>query len=116
MKKCVGAGFEAFVIDGIIEPVNGDECSNAGSRVIFQILQLMPEDADALMYAGDALREHGRLREAGTMYQRALRQNPGLVEAHNNFGNILMQMGRHDDAITGGEAAEANGIEQAAHA
>jgi tetratricopeptide (TPR) repeat protein len=62
--------------------------------------ELMPNDADALLYAGDAMRDHGRLREAGTFYQRAVRQNPHLIEAHNNLGNIMMQMGRHDDAIT----------------
>jgi tetratricopeptide (TPR) repeat protein len=62
--------------------------------------QLMPEDADVLLFAGDALRDHGRPREAGTLYQRAVRANPRLVEAHNNLGNIMLQFGRYDDAIT----------------
>jgi tetratricopeptide (TPR) repeat protein len=62
--------------------------------------ELMPNDADSLLYAGDAMRDHGRVREAATLYQRAVHANPRLVEAHNNLGNIMLQLGRHDDAIT----------------
>ncbi len=62
--------------------------------------ELMPTDADSLLHAGDALRDHGRLREAATHYQRAVRANPRLIEAHNNLGNVMLQLGRHDDAIT----------------
>jgi tetratricopeptide (TPR) repeat protein len=62
--------------------------------------ELMPNDADTLLYAGDAMRDHGRVREAATLYQRAVRANPRLVEAHNNLGNIMLQLGRQDDAIT----------------
>jgi tetratricopeptide (TPR) repeat protein len=62
--------------------------------------ELMPKDADALLHAGDAMRDHGRMREAATLYQRAVRANPRLIEAHNNLGNVMLQLGRQDDAIT----------------
>jgi tetratricopeptide (TPR) repeat protein len=61
---------------------------------------LMPHDANVLLFAGDAARDRGLLREAATLYQRAVRANPRLVQAHNNLGNIMLQFGRHDDAIT----------------
>jgi tetratricopeptide (TPR) repeat protein len=48
---------------------------------------------------GDALRDEGRVDDAITHYQEALKIKPGAAEFRNNLGTALQQEGRVDEAI-----------------
>ena len=47
----------------------------------------------------------GRLPEAASHYEQALRLDPDIAEAHNNLGSVLLQLGRIDEAAPQFEAA-----------
>jgi Flp pilus assembly protein TadD len=54
---------------------------------------------------GTALAQSGKLPEAVSEFQTALRINPGDAEAHNNLGAVLLQMRRTQEAIAEFQAA-----------
>ena len=58
----------------------------------------LPEDAGALLNAGNALGRRGRLEEAAASFRRALELQPEFAEAHNNFGDLLLELARFDEA------------------
>ena len=41
----------------------------------------------------------GRIEEAERSFQEAIHLEPGLADAHNGLGNLLIDLGRFDDAI-----------------
>ena len=47
----------------------------------------------------NALTEKKRYTEAYDFHRRAVRWNPNNPIAHNNFGQLLRQQGKHDDAV-----------------
>jgi Tfp pilus assembly protein PilF len=47
----------------------------------------------------------GRLDEAEAAYDAALAAGLGSVELHNNRGNLLLDLGRPNDAVAAFEAA-----------
>ncbi|MEI6642043.1 MAG: tetratricopeptide repeat protein [Novosphingobium sp.] len=61
--------------------------------------------AQSRFAAGLALHRSGRLPEALSAYDEALRADPKLVGAHNNRGIALSQIGRTQDALTSFERA-----------
>jgi len=49
--------------------------------------------------------QHGKLQEAVTHYELAIKENPGFAEALLNLGHALMSLGRAEDARTCWERA-----------
>jgi tetratricopeptide (TPR) repeat protein len=65
-----------------------------------------PDDALAHLNLGNALLEiPGRMPDAISEYQRAVRIYPNYAEAHNNLGAILLQSGRITEAVAEYQAA-----------
>jgi tetratricopeptide (TPR) repeat protein len=54
---------------------------------------------------GNALVQQGRLAEAARCYERAVRLQPGHVEARHNLGIALIQQGQVEEAVKHLEAA-----------
>ena len=70
------------------------------------VTNVNPDDALAHLNLGNALLEiPGRMPDAVSEYQAALRIYPNYAEAHNNLGAILLQSGRTDEAVAEYQAA-----------
>jgi tetratricopeptide (TPR) repeat protein len=55
-------------------------------------------DVEVQFNLANSLRQQGRLEEAVSRYNEALRINPGHVLARHNLGNAFLALGRFDDA------------------
>ena len=64
-----------------------------------RVLQLKPDDPEALYGLGNALLQTGRTDEAISYYEKAIAKIPSFVEAHHNLGNALVQKGSLAEAI-----------------
>ena len=64
-----------------------------------KVAKLMPDDAEAHLNLGVALKNAGQLDQAVTGYQRALALKSNYAEAHSNLGNALKDLGRLDEAV-----------------
>jgi len=60
---------------------------------------------ETLFQAALALQQSGLLREAIDYYQRAIRTNDTVAEAHNNLGCAFLALGRLEDSIAAFERA-----------
>jgi protein O-mannosyl-transferase len=70
------------------------------------VTNVNPDDALAHVNLGNALLEiPGRIPDAISEYQRAVRIYPNYAEAHNNLGAILLQSGRTTEAVAEYQAA-----------
>ena len=69
------------------------------------VLQVEPDNADALHLLGVLQRALGRPELAVDLIRRALVLAPGLVDAHANLGNALRELDRWDEAATSYAAA-----------
>jgi protein O-mannosyl-transferase len=70
------------------------------------VTDVNPDDALAHLNLGNALLEiPGRVPDAISEYQKALRIYPNYAEAHNNLGAILLQSGRTTEAVAEYQAA-----------
>jgi protein O-GlcNAc transferase len=71
---------------------------NAGITLMRQSIAILP---NAIYYnnLGNALREHGELKQAIDGYREAVTLNPGYAEAHNNLGNALREDRQLDAAM-----------------
>jgi tetratricopeptide (TPR) repeat protein len=58
-----------------------------------------PDNAKALLAAGQIHLELGRLAEARQYLTRSLELNPAQAETHNALGGVAMAEGRHQDAV-----------------
>ncbi len=63
-----------------------------------QVLEAVPEHANAANDLGNVLLEQGRLSAARDAYGRALAAAPDHLIALSNMGNVLQEQGRLDDA------------------
>jgi len=54
--------------------------------------------ADRLYDEGRRFHDAGKLSSAERAYKKALRVDPGLVEAHNNLGTVYLDGGRLREA------------------
>jgi protein O-GlcNAc transferase len=61
--------------------------------------ELLPDDAQLLIAAGNALCTGGRARESLALFQRAIEIDPRSSEAHNNLGNALQELGECAAAV-----------------
>ena len=70
--------------------------AEAGYR---EVLQALPDNADALHLLGVILKGKGEQDEAERLIKRALELQPNLAAAHYNLGNLYAESGRDDEAI-----------------
>ena len=70
------------------------------------VTDVNPDDALAHLNLGNALLEiPGRMPDALSEYQRALRIYPNYADAHNNLGAIFLESGRATEAVAEYQAA-----------
>ena len=85
------AGKKKLLAQGNKQFGNGDY---AGALTLFEeLLELDPDNADALNNVGSALWNLGRYVEAEQYYRRAISVRPDYAEAHCNLGNVLRWRG-----------------------
>ena len=68
-------------------------------EVYRRILDVAPDHADALHYAGVLAHQHGRSDEAVALIEQSLRIAPDRADCYNNLGIVLQSQGLLDDAI-----------------
>jgi protein O-GlcNAc transferase len=62
-------------------------------------VELDPDYVDAHYKMGDALLNHGNLRQAISCFQKALELSPDFAEAYTNMGNAFQDLGELEEAI-----------------
>ncbi len=70
----------------------------AAERLYTRVLRQTPDDFNALHLLGIIRAEQKRFAEADRLIARAL-ENGSSAEAFSNHGNVLSELGRHDEAI-----------------
>ncbi len=73
---------------------------DSAKRLYQQVLDIEPENADALNLLGAIASQVGDDTRAITLLRRAVTQRTGFAEAHNNLGVALKQAGQLDQAIS----------------
>jgi predicted O-linked N-acetylglucosamine transferase (SPINDLY family) len=84
------------LVRNLLESGQAERASFEAERV----LQISPENADALNLMGVALKRLGRLDGAVDAFQRSARLDERLRSPLVNLGNALRQLGRLGDAVT----------------
>ena len=79
-----------------------------------KILELVPEQPDALNFLGMIAVHRGGLDEAVDLIRRSLAADPSHGERYNNLGNALLACERVDEALTAYEEAMARSPESPA--
>ena len=72
---------------------------NAESLAFLEKALKVKEGAEILTVRGLVLQRSRRFEEALASFEKAITIKPALVEAHNNRGNTLCEMGRHAEAL-----------------
>ncbi|RQW85076.1 MAG: tetratricopeptide repeat protein, partial [Geobacter sp.] len=70
----------------------------AAESIYRQILQLDPDNPEALHLLGVSAYQQQRHETAATLIGQALARKPTFADAHSNLGNVLREMGRLDEA------------------
>lgn len=70
----------------------------AAENIYRQILQLEPDNPEALHLLGVSAYQQQRYETACTLIGQALARKPDFADAHSNLGNVLREMGRLDEA------------------
>jgi len=74
-------------------------------RIYSAIVACMPDHFDALHLLGVLRQEQSRPAEALSLIAAALRLNARSAEAHANYGIVLDDLGRYDEALASFERA-----------
>ncbi len=61
--------------------------------ILLRVLDLAPENPDALQLLGMIARQAGRNGDAAALFRRSLAGAPGQPHVHNNLGNCLLDLG-----------------------
>ena len=72
---------------------------DAADRLLDRLLEAAPADPDALHYQGLLRHAQGRSNESIALIGRSLTLQPAQSGAWNNLGNLLVEVGRIDDAM-----------------
>ena len=64
-----------------------------------RVLEILPEDPNALINISNVYRERMEISTAGAYYQRAAERSPDLAAAHSNLGIVLKDQGKMDAAL-----------------
>ena len=59
----------------------------------------LPDDAEVHYLRGQALEDQGLLEQAAESFGRATALRPGFADAHNDLGQVLVRLGRTEEAI-----------------
>jgi len=89
-----------LLCDGQIDPAE---------QALNDVLQVVPQQPDALHFLGVLRHTQGRVDEAVALIRQAVAQLPDHAGAWNNLGNVLVSAGRIEDAT----AAYERGVEVA---
>jgi len=91
-----GEDANALMILGVIRMEGGDP---AGAiEYLERARELMPNHIHALVNLGTAYRAVGRLHEARIVLEAALQVDRRFAIAHNNLGNVLLDIGDRENA------------------
>jgi predicted TPR repeat methyltransferase len=71
---------------------------NEAEELYRRVLEVHPEQPDALGFLGMVSMHRGRIDEAIELIARALAIEPGNADRYNNLGNVLLAAERVDDA------------------
>jgi predicted TPR repeat methyltransferase len=71
----------------------------AAADLYRRILELAPDQPDALHYSGVLAHQQGRSEEALALIERSLELEPDRADWHSNLGNVLQGRERLDDAV-----------------
>jgi tetratricopeptide (TPR) repeat protein len=69
-------------------------------QLFLQVVQVDPQQAEALSYLGLIAHQMGRIQEAVARGRQVVWLRPDAPEAHNNLGNVLRGLGLLEEAIT----------------
>ena len=72
-----------------------------------RILEVVPDEPDALNFLGMIAMTRGRRTEAVELIKRSLQADPSVGERYVNLGNVLLATGRVDEALEAFERAVA---------
>lgn len=90
-------GLEEAISIAILLQKNGQL---AEAREVYdRILEVAPDDADALHYAGILAHQQGRNDEAVALIQRSLAIAPDRADCFSNLGIVLKAQGQVDEAV-----------------
>src|SRR6266849_5347377 len=64
-----------------------------------EVLRIDPENIDALHFLGVIAYQQRRHEQARQLISQALARNASNAPAHNNLGNVLMELGRPEVAV-----------------
>jgi predicted O-linked N-acetylglucosamine transferase (SPINDLY family) len=68
-------------------------------RLCGELLAMRADDVEALNMLGIIKARTQRSEEAAALLKRVVVARPGSAAAHNNYGNVLRDLGRHREAI-----------------
>ena len=71
----------------------------AAERLYANILSADPSNFTALHFLGVLRAQQGRNSEAQRLIEAAIKSNPRSASALTNYGNVLIALGRHQDAL-----------------
>jgi predicted TPR repeat methyltransferase len=69
------------------------------------ILEVQPDNPDALHFRGVALHQLGRSEEALPLFHKAIELVPSHPDMRNNLGNVLRDLGRYQEALVAYDGA-----------
>jgi predicted TPR repeat methyltransferase len=67
-------------------------------RLYRALLEVRPDDANAMHFLGVLLCQSGRFEQGLSSIQRSLEIDPGVAAWHNNLGNVMLDAGRIEEA------------------
>src|SRR5579864_8550610 len=68
-------------------------------RIYTSLLAAEPSNSTALQFLGVLRAQQGRNNDALSLIEAAIRSNPRSASALTNYGNVLMALGRPDEAL-----------------
>jgi predicted TPR repeat methyltransferase len=72
---------------------------DAAAGIYRAILEQVPDQADAMHYAGVIAHQQGRNRDAAALIEESLLLAPEQADWHSNHGIVLKSMGRLDESV-----------------
>lgn len=91
-------GADPARIKAAIEALNSGQPARA-EQIATELRRAFPDIAIIADIRASAMASQGRHEAAAREYQDAIRLDPAYAEAHLNFGRLLLDMGRTDDAL-----------------
>lgn len=71
---------------------------DGAEKLYSRLLELQPDDPNAMHFLGMLLHQRGRRAESLPLLERSVAIDPGVAAWHNNLGNALLDAGRGQEA------------------